>query len=81
MPGQVNPSVLPATEPKSNVWDVCAMVSHKDRAVCKKVVYALLFGASVIEVMGQNELEIGDVVEIRMTFDHYMKHEWKHRND
>ena len=69
VPGQVNPEILPQTD----AWDFVCQKTGRTRNECKSVVYALLYGADVVQVMCNLCLEICDVMEIRMAFDEYTK--------
>lgn len=55
-----------------NVWEYVATVTSTSRTACKLVVYMLLVGGPIVEIMKENSLTINDVANIRDSFDHYV---------
>lgn len=60
-------------EPKqhnhSQMWDKIAEETKVDRFLCKRLIYAMLFGLCTMDVITEHGLSVDQVVEIRMAFD------------
>jgi hypothetical protein len=53
----------------SDVFDKTAEISGKERAVCKVVVYCLIYTGPIIRLCIDYKLTLDDIMDIRQAFD------------
>lgn len=63
---------MPLVHDHSKLWEYIKSETTFDKTVSKTVVYAMLFGANIINIMKNFRLEIEDVLAIRAAFNEFV---------
>lgn len=53
--------------------DYVANKTGLDRAACKSLIYAMIYGGPVIGVCKYNKLDLDSIIAIRMAFDDFIE--------